>query len=115
MTEATDTVEIDGTTAEVADDPDDARMIAVGMTVSGSEKASTGDYENYEPHESVRVTFDPAIDLSDVAGRRALRTKANTLHRDIQDDLNTAISNRISEPGFEDWGDARDRNRDTDH
>lgn len=103
MTEDTDTVEIDGMSVEVADDPDQARMVAVGMTVSGDETVSTGDYESFEAYQSTKVRIDPAIDLSEPQGRRALRTMARTLHHDIQDDIDKAVGNRLADPSFEDW------------
>lgn len=86
-------------TVDVADDPDDSRMVAVGATVSGSEKVSTGDYENYEPHQSVRVRFSPAIDLSDSQGRAHLRRRLMTLHAGIQSDLDDAIDQRLAAIG----------------
>lgn len=115
MSNDTDTIDIDGMTVEVADDPADARMLAVGMTVSADETVSTGDYESFDAYQSTKVRIDPAIDLGDPEGRRALRTMARTLHSDIQDDLDHAIGNRLSDPDFEDWPDVepRDLNADT--
>jgi len=84
---------------DVADDPDDARMVAVGATVSGSEKVSTGDYENYDPHQSVRVRFQPGIDLSTSDGRAALRRRLMTLHAGVQADLDEAIDQRLAAIG----------------
>lgn len=111
MSNDTDTIDIDGMTVEVADDPADARMLAVGMTVSADETVSTGDYESFDAYQSTKVRIDPAIDLGDPEGRRALRTMARTLHSDIQDDLDHAIGNRLSEPDFEDWPDVEPRDR----
>jgi hypothetical protein len=108
----TDTVTVDGTTVQVADDPGDAGMIAVGMTVSADETVSTGDYESFDAYQSTKVRIDPAIALDDPEGRRALRSMARTLHSDIQDDLDHAIGNRLSDPSFEDWPDVDPRERD---
>lgn len=93
----------DNLDVEVADTPADARTIVTGMTVSASEKVSTGDYENYEPFQSVRVTFDPALNVSTDAGRVALHNRARRLHRDIQNDIESAVDAKLSAPGQEDW------------
>lgn len=95
----------DAVELEVADDPDESRVIVTGMTVSASEKVSTGDYENYEPFQSVRLSFSPAIDVSKTGGRRAVRRAAAKAHHDVQKDLQTAIDSRLSAPEHEDWPD----------
>ena len=91
---------------EVADDPDESRTIVTAMTVSASEKVSTGDYENYEPYQSVRVAFTPAIDVSKTDGRDAVRKAAVQAHHDVQKDLGTAVDQRLADPDFEDWPDS---------
>lgn len=95
----------DAVQVDVASDPADAQTIVTGLTVSASEKVSTGDYENYEPFQQVRLTFDPAIDVSDPAGRVEVRKRALQAHHDIQNDLDEAIDARLSNPDFEDWPD----------
>lgn len=87
----------------VATDPDESKTIVTGMTVSASEKVSTGDYENYEPYQSVRLAFSPAIDVSDPDGRVEVRKRAIQAHRDIQADIQRAIDNRKVDDDLEDW------------
>jgi hypothetical protein len=99
------TVVIDGTAVDldVASDPDDARSIVTGMTITASETVSTGDYESYEPFQSVQLTFSPAIDVSEPAGRVEVRRRALSAHADVQADLQRAVDNRLSATDFEDW------------
>lgn len=101
----TTTALIDGEAVdlEVATDPEESKTIVTGMTVSASEKVSTGDYENYEPYQSVRLAFSPPINASDPQGRVEVRKRAMKAHRDLQADLNRAIDARLSDPDFEDW------------
>ena len=95
----------DAVDVRVADDPDESRTIVTGMTVSASEKVSTGDYENYEPYQSVRLSFSPAIDVSKEGGRAAVRKAAAQAHHDVQKDLGEAVEQRLRDPDFEDWPD----------
>jgi len=99
------TVVIDGTTIDldVASDPDDARSIVTGMTVTASETVSTGEYESYEPFQSVQLTFSPAIDVSEPGGRVEVRKRALSAHADVQANLQRAVDNRLSASDFEDW------------
>jgi len=101
-------VDSDAVDVEVADDPDESRLIVTGLTVSASEKASTGDYENYEPFQQVRASISPPIDASNPAGRVRVRQMAMTLHRDVQADIQRAVDARLSSPDFEDWPDGVD-------
>jgi hypothetical protein len=88
---------------DVATDPGESKTIVTGMTVSASEKVSTGDYENYEPYQSVRLAFAPPINASDPQGRVEVWKRAMKAHRDLQADLNRAIDNRLADPSFQDW------------
>lgn len=106
MTDADQATLFDGTDAvdiDVADDPAEARTIVTGMTVSASEKVSTGDYENYEPFQQVRVAFDPAIDVATPDGRAEVRQRAIQAHHDVQKDIQRAIDGRLSISEHEDW------------
>ena len=96
----------DAVDVQVASDPDESRTIVTGLTVSASEKVSTGDYENYEPFQQVRLAFDPAIDASTPEGRADVRERAAQAHHDVQKDIEQAVSNRLADPDFEDWPDA---------
>lgn len=94
--DSVETVLVDGVQLDVASDPKDAHMIVTGVTVSASEKASTGDYENIEPYESVQASVRPPIDASTRDGRSALARKVATLHARVQKDVQTAIDRRLN-------------------
>jgi len=98
------TIELqDGIEVEVAEDPEDSTTYAVGGTVSVEETVSTGDYESYKPYASVRVQFRPVIRLVSDQHHQAVRQKLLNAHRDIHDEVQQMIDNRLSEPGFENW------------
>jgi hypothetical protein len=98
------TIEVqDGIELEVAEDPEDSTTYAVGGTVSVEETVSTGDYESYKPYASLRVQFRPVIRLVSDQHRQAVRQKLLHAHRDIHDEVQQMIDNRLSEPGFENW------------
>jgi len=88
----TDTITTaDGTELDVADTPSDARTIVTGATVSGSEKANLGNYENVEPHASIRVEFRPAVAYEDGDGRAAVQGRLNRLRGMIDQHLKDSI------------------------
>jgi|AntRauTorcE11897_2_1112592.scaffolds.fasta_scaffold38080_2 hypothetical protein len=95
----------DAVDLQVADDPEESRVIVTGMTVSASEKTSTGDYENYEPFQSLNLAFSPAIDVSKSGGRRVVRRAAAQAHHDVQQNIEQAIDNRLAAAGHDDWPD----------
>jgi len=106
MSDDTDTTAIidsDAVEVDVADDPTESMTIVTGLTVSASEKVSTGDYENYEPYQSARVSFSPPIDVSEPAGRVEVRKRAMSIHADIQADLTRSINNRMADPDLSNW------------
>lgn len=106
MTDDTDSAtipDVDGIDVEVADDPTNSRTIVTGLTISGKEKVSTGDYENYEPFQQVQAVLDPAIDASTPDGYAEVRNRALNLHKAVQKDLQRAVDNRLADPDFEDW------------
>lgn len=91
----------------VADDPTDGTPVVTGLTVSLSEKVSTGDYENMEPFVSRDITLTPAVPLDEPAGRAHVRTVAMEALADAQRDLSAVIDARLSAgPQFEDWPDS---------
>ena len=93
----------DGIEVDVAEDPAGSTMYAVGATVSVDETVSTGDYESFEPYASVRVQFRPVLRLASDQHEQALRQKLLNLHRNVNGEVQQMISNRLSEPGFENW------------
>jgi len=72
------------------------------FTVSVTEKRSTGDYENIEPHASVSGTVPDGADCDDV------RRELLALHRDLQQVVERAATNRNKVPEHEDWTDPDD-------
>ena len=103
-----------GIELDVAEDPEDSTTYAVGGTVSVEETVSTGDYESYKPYASIRVQFRPVIRLVSDQHRRAVRQKLLNAHRDIHDEVQQMIDNRLSEPGFENWEATAERIGDQD-
>lgn len=93
----------DGIEVDVAEDPEESTMYAVGATVSVDETVSTGEYESYEPYASVRVQFRPVIRMVSDLHEQTLRQKLLKLHRSVNLELQQMIDNRMSEPGFENW------------
>ena len=81
----------DGQTIDVADHPRDSGIVATGATVSQSQKENLGNYENCEPHASVRVEFRPAIKLDSPEAEDALGTKLAVLRRVVDDHIQQSI------------------------
>lgn len=71
--------------------------------VSASEKVSTGDYENYNPHATIEGGVD-AGDL-DEETRAAIRQRLLDLQHDLQAILERSCKNRIAIKDSEDWSD----------
>ena len=82
-------------------DEDGITLRGTSFTVSASEKVSTGQYENYNPHLTLEGEI-PKEELTDEA-REDLKEQLLSLHGDLQAVLNKATGNRIAEPEFEDW------------
>jgi hypothetical protein len=91
----------DGVTVEAvedADHPDDVSLYAVSATVSGSEKVNLGNYENAEPHVSVRTEIRPAVRL-DPDGHDALSAHLADLRATVDDHLQHAVDERLADEG----------------
>lgn len=99
----------EGVEVDVVEDAADSRMFVTGATVSASEKISTGDYENYNPHATAQATFRPAFPLT--GNEQELQQALLDLHREVNSELQQMISNRLSEPGFENWEAGAGENR----
>lgn len=74
---------------------------ATSWTVSASEKVSTGQYENYNPHITLEGEI-PAEELTEAA-REDVRERLLSIHGDLHAVLQKAASNRLAEPEWEDW------------
>lgn len=75
------------------------------FTVSASEKVSTGDYENYEPHATIKGEIPAPQSELDTETRKQLRRELVSLHYDLQKTLEWAIENRLAAEGHEVWPD----------
>lgn len=94
----------DGSTVDVAEDPESGRFFATGLTVSASETVSTGDYESYNPHVTLKTAIRPVIDLNAPGGLEAIhknaRRHAKMLARHLDDTIE-AHPNTDRQPEFE--------------
>lgn len=82
---------------------DGITITATEWTVSASEKISTGDYENYEPHVTIKGEVPMQTEL-DEETRRELKAKLLAIHRDAQEIVERAGDNRLAVEDAEDWG-----------
>lgn len=95
-TDSIDTLNDPRVDIDVARDPSAARTLVTGITVSGSEKVSTGDYENFEPHISIRTEVRPAVDITTDSGLDHIRHQVDGLAAQLQERLDDAIDRRMS-------------------
>ena len=82
---------------------DGIQLTATEFKVSATEKVSTGDYENYQPHVTIEGEMPLAVTL-DEEQRRELKAKLLALHKDAQEIVERAGENRIAAEGHADWG-----------
>jgi hypothetical protein len=85
------TVTVDGREIHIADLAADAGMIVTGATVSESRKENLGNYENVEPHASVRVEFHPAIEVESPTDKAELKHRLAELRRVVDDHIQESI------------------------
>lgn len=71
------------------------------VKVSASEKVSTGDYENYNPHSTMEADVYLAGSWEDQ--REDLLQTLLDMHRSNQRLLEQSVENRIALPEEEDW------------
>lgn len=89
---SSDTITLpDGTELDVVDAERDSSVVVVGATVSGSQKENLGNYENVEPHASVRAEFRPAIRVNTSDAESAVKSKLAVLRRVVDDHLQQSI------------------------
>jgi hypothetical protein len=80
---------------------DGITLRGTSFTVSASEKVSTGQYENYNPHLSIKGEI-PEEELTD-ENREDLKRQLLGLHGDLHAVLQKATGNRHAEPEWENW------------
>ena len=78
------------------------------FTVSASEKVSTGDYENYEPHATIKGEIPAPESELDKETRVQVKRELIALHHDLQQVLETTIDNHLAADGHEDWPNGED-------
>jgi hypothetical protein len=102
MSDLTRTVDLaDGTELEVVDDPADAGLIVTGLTVSGSRTENLGNYENVEPHASVRVELSPALAIDHPDAEDALQAKLRVVRRNVRAHIEESIQQAIDRGEYE--------------
>ena len=100
--EITDTVDLaDGTEIEVVDDEADSSAIITGATVSQSQKENLGNYENVEPHASIRAEFSPAIRMDSPGAEQAVAAKLRALRRVVDDHIEDSIARAVEAREYE--------------
>lgn len=65
--------------------------------VSATEKRSTGEYENYQPHASIEGELPAPESELDPETRSRLRAELLSLHHDLQKVVVAAADNRVKE------------------
>jgi hypothetical protein len=86
------------------DTEDGIALVGTEWTVSASEKISTGEYENAQYHTTIEGEIaTPAPEL-DADGRKELKARLLSIHKEAQETVERAAENRIREPGHDDWG-----------
>lgn len=78
-------------------------ITATEWTVSAREKISTGDYENFEPHVTIKGEVPMRAEL-DEAARTELKARLLAVHKEAQEIVERAGENRIAVEDAEDWG-----------
>lgn len=86
-----------GSQLRVAETPDEADTVVTGVTVSGSQKENLGDYENVEPHTSIRAEFQPAINMSHLGAAEELDKRISELRDSVNESIEDGIE-RAKEP-----------------
>lgn len=66
------------------------------FTVSATEKVSTGKYENYSPHVSLKGEIPVPESELNPETRTQVRRELIALHDDLQEVLETTIDRRLS-------------------
>lgn len=87
----------------MSDESEPIKLEGREFTVSASEKVSTGDYENYEPHVTIKGEIPAPESKLDQQTRTELRRELTALHHDLQGVLEVSIQNRLRAEGHEDW------------
>lgn len=103
MTETITTA--DGAQIPVADIPEETDAIATRLTLSGTEKVNTGNYENEEFYASLRLELRPAIRLGTADANRRVEKLADIGRDQIDDHLARSIeaSEDARKQGVEDF------------
>lgn len=81
---------------------DEITLTATEFKVSVTEKRSTGEYENVQPHASLEGELE-----TELAGENRARVRRQLLaiQRDLQAVVEQAADNRVSIEEHEDWSD----------
>lgn len=103
-----DTIVLEGAEVDVATHPERSHAVAVRMTVSAEETVSTGQYESYSAYQSTTLRLEPAVDMGHPEARAVLQDIARRAHHAVQDDVDFAVDQRLSDPDFTDWPDDTD-------
>jgi len=79
------------------DTPERVTLRGEEFTVSASKKVSTGQYENYEPHATIKGSIPAPESELDQETRTQVLRELVALHDDIQQVLETTIDRRLAE------------------
>jgi hypothetical protein len=82
---------------------DGVTFTATSWKVSVTEKRSTGDYENVQPHATLEGEFGDGVDVLD--NREAVRQQLLDIQRDLRAVVERTADNHNRASEFEDWRD----------
>ena len=86
----------DGAEIPVSELPENAGIVVTGATVSESRKENLGNYENVEPHASVRAEFRPALEIDSPDAEEMLQRKLAVLRRVVDDHIQESIDRTVA-------------------
>lgn len=78
-----------------------ATITVAEVTVSASEKVSTGQYENYNPHTTLKGSVILEGPWED--HKESLESQLLDIHKSVQKTLQRACDNKIAVEEHEDW------------
>lgn len=82
----------------------DIELVGREWKVSVTEKRSTGDYENVQPHASLEGTIPDGSGPLDEDARKAVKARLLSVAKELTEVVERTADNRVALPEGEDWG-----------
>lgn len=86
---------------QLEEEHDGTAITVTNLKISASEKVSTGDYENYNPHATMEAQVVSTKSWEEQ--RDDIEEAVLDMHHTLQDSLKQACWNKIAGPGEADW------------